>query len=43
MIIGAGSGVPVELTNGVPGQPPGATVTHQVARVTLSQLVSGGR
>jgi hypothetical protein len=42
MIIGASSGVPLKLTVGALGQPVGATVTYQVTRVTLSQLVSGG-
>lgn len=42
MIIGASSGIPVQLTVGALGQPAGATVTYQVTRVTLSQLVSGG-
>jgi hypothetical protein len=42
MIIGASSGIPEKLTVGALGQPAGATVTYQVTRVTLSQLVSGG-
>ena len=46
MIIGATSGGPTTLTAGAAGaagQPAGATVTYQVTRVTVSQLVSGGR
>lgn len=33
----------MKLTVGALGQAPGATVTYRVTRVTLSQLVSGGR
>jgi hypothetical protein len=42
MIIDATTGVPMKLTVAAVGQPVDATVTYQVSRVTLSQLVSGG-
>jgi hypothetical protein len=41
LTINATTGIPVSFVGGVPGQAPLATVSYQVSRVTLSDIVAG--
>lgn len=42
LILSAGSGVPIELLSGQPGNAPSATSTYKVSRVTVSAIASAG-
>ncbi len=41
LTINATTGIPVSTSGGAPGQPPTATVSYQVTRVTLSNIAAG--